>query len=163
MLTFGALALSACGDGHSASTAQKAAQEQHAGQAEKVKQKVHIDDTVVGMHYVQMAGSVDPLTSQLAAELSAGGDLLPPKVKTVVTELEQFDAAILTLSVPSDLRTTLSTLRISDKDLVTDLMAIEEAQTVTPQQKAKVLLALQRQRGAAAAMSSALGLSTATH
>jgi len=163
MLSLGAVALSACGGGQSASTAQKAAQGQQTAQAEKAKQKAHIDDTVVGMHYVQMAKSVDPLTSQLPAELSAGGALPDSQVKTVVAELEQFDAALLNLSVPGDLRATVTTLRTADEDLVTDLTAIEEAETVTPQQKATALTALQRQQAAASAMSTALGLSTSSH
>ena len=67
-LSLGAIALSACGSGQISNSAQKAVQGQKAAQAEKAKQNGKLYDTVVGMHYVQMAKSVDPLTSQLAAE-----------------------------------------------------------------------------------------------
>jgi hypothetical protein len=162
-LSLGAVALSACGGGQSSSTAQKAVQGQQAAQAEKAKQNGKLSDTVIGMHYVQMAKSVDPLTSQLSAELSAGRALPDLQVKTAVSELEQFDAAMLRLSVPRDLRVTLDTLRTADERLVKDLTAIEDAKTVTPQQHAAARIALQRQHAAASALSTALGLSGSTH
>lgn len=162
-LSLGAVALSACGGGQSSSTAQKAVQGQQAAQAEKAKQNGKLSDTVIGMHYVQMAKSVDPLTSQLSAELSAGRALPDLQVKTAVSELEQFDAAMLRLSVPRDLRVTLDTLRTVDERLVKDLTAIEDAKTVTPQQHAAARIALQRQHAAASALSTALGLSGSTH
>jgi hypothetical protein len=163
LLSFGAVAISACGGGQSASTAQKAVQGQQAAQAQNAKQKAKLDDTVVGMHYVQMASSVDPLTSQLPAELSAGRDLPDVQVKTVVAELNSFDAAMLRLSVPRDLRVTLETLSTANERLVKDLTAIENAKTVTPLQETAARSALQRQHAAASAMSSALGLSASTH
>ena len=162
-LSLGAVALSACGGGQGSSTAQKAVQGQQAAQAEKAKQNGKLSDTVIGMHYVQMAKSVDPLTSQLSAELSAGRALPDLQVKTAVSELEQFDAAMLRLSVPRDLRVTLDTLRTADERLVKDLTAIEDAKTVTPQQHAAARIALQRQHAAASALSTALGLSGSTH
>lgn len=163
LLSFGAVTLSACGSGPSAGTAQKAAQGQQAAQAEKAKQKGDVDDTVVGMHYVQMANSVDPLTSQLPAELSSGRTLPSLQVKTVAAELEQFDAAILRLHVPANLRVALNSLRNADERLVQDLTDIEDAKTVTPQQEATALSALHRQQAASSALSTALGLSTSTH
>ena len=163
LLGFAAIALSACGGGPSASTTQKAAQGQQAAQAQNAEQKAKAHDTVVGMHYTQMASSVDPITSQLHAELSTGRNLPDQQVKSLVAELDQFDAAVLRLSVPSGLRMTVDNLRTANERLVKDLTALEGAKTVTPAQEAAARGALQRQRVAASAMSSALGISTSTH
>jgi hypothetical protein len=163
MLSLGAVVLSACGGGQSASTTQNSLQKQRAAQGQKTKQKESLNGTVVGMHYVQMATSVDPLRSQLTAALSAGQALPEPQAKTVVAELEQFDAALPKLSVPGDLRLTLKDLRTADEGLVQALTAIEGATTVTPSQVAAARTALQRQRAAATTMSTALGLSTSKH
>jgi hypothetical protein len=163
VLLIGAIALGACGGDQSVSAGQKTVEQQQAVQAQKAKQKETVGNTVVGMHYAQMASSVDPLMSQLSTELSAGRAIPNQQVKMVLAGLKQFDVAVLRLRVPSDLRGKLADLRTTNERLVDDLTSIQNAKSVTTQQEEAARTALQRQRAAATALSTALGLPASTH
>jgi hypothetical protein len=128
------VSLGACGSGSHQGAAPASPSSATTAGATAPKTTVPIGETVVGMHYGQLRGSVSPVASQLTSELGRG-NLTAPRPRTLAaaeSAIEQFDSWVPGFQAPANLAPAETALVAANRALLADLRSLGSPTRITP-------------------------------